>query len=192
MRRSRCSRRTITSRARRSFRQSERVTGERYDFTWPLISGAASAQLLWHRLGSAELVDGAARLPQAPDEPGVYLVKLSAQCRYRIYIGEAANLHKRLQRYGGRGAERPTARGKTTDNMRGRVRRVLRNSSGRVEIYLLQLPVNSEYAMCPRYPGCKDCRIMLERVAIATAYLRHEPLINEHGFPEAVPGDPLQ
>jgi hypothetical protein len=38
----------------------------------------------------------------------------------------------------------------------------------------------------------QDGRIMIERVAIAAAYLRHEPLINEHGFPAAAPGDLLQ
>jgi hypothetical protein len=132
------------------------------------------------------------QFPKAPDDPGIYLVRLSAQDRYRIYIGEAANLRKRLRRYGGHGGERPPERGKTTTNMRGRVKRVLRDSTGRVDLYLLQLPVNSRYAMCPRFPACKDCRIMIERVAIAAAYLRHEPLINEHGFPEASAGDLLQ
>ena len=32
---------------------------------------------------------------------------------------------------------------------------------------------------------------MLERVALSAAYLRNEPLINEHGFPKAPQGDPL-
>jgi hypothetical protein len=76
--------------------------------------------------------------------------------------------------------------------MRGRVRRVLRDDGGSLEVYLLQLPIYSGYAMCDSYPQCKDCRIMIERVAIATAYLRHEPLINEHGFPKSVSGDPLE
>ena len=38
---------------------------------------------------------------------------------------------------------------------------------------------------------CKDCRIALERLVLSAAYLRGEPLINEHGFPEYPPGDPL-
>ena len=32
---------------------------------------------------------------------------------------------------------------------------------------------------------------MLERMALATAYMRHEPLINEHGFPKVLEGNPL-
>jgi hypothetical protein len=167
------------------------MPGQQDQFLWTLTSETAIARLCWHRLGSAAWTDGAAHFPQAPDEPGVYLVKLSARGQHRIYIGEATNLRKRLRRYGGRGVERPPERGKTTTNMRGRVRRVLRDD-GSVEVYLLQLPINSGYAMCDRYPQCKDCRIMIERLAIATAYLRHEPLINEHGFPEPVPGDLLQ
>jgi hypothetical protein len=131
------------------------VADERDHFDWPLVSGAATARLRWDRLGSAEFLDGAARLPQASEEPGVYLIRLSAQGRHRIYIGEAANLRKRLRRYGGAGAERPPSRGKTTTNMRGRIRRVVRDTTGRVEIYVLELPVNSGYAMCDRHPECK-------------------------------------
>jgi excinuclease UvrABC nuclease subunit len=44
---------------------------------------------------------GFASFPRGPDEPGVYLVKLTACGTYRIYIGEAANLRKRLRSYGG-------------------------------------------------------------------------------------------
>ena len=161
-------------------------------FAWPLRSENAGAPLRWYRLGSVTWLNGFASFPRGPDEPGVYLVKLTARGTYRIYIGEAANLRKRLRSYGGHGAERPIERGKTTTNMRGRVRRVLRENDGRVEVYLLQLPIDSGYALCEHYPACKDCRIMLERVAISTAYLRREPLINEHGFPKASPEDPLQ
>jgi len=161
-------------------------------FVWPLASGTADVQLRWHRLGAATWLDGVASFPRGPDEPGVYLVKLTARGKSRIYIGEAANLRKRLRSYGGRGAERPIERGKTTTNMRGRVRRVLREDDGSVEVYLLELPVSSGNAFCENYPACKDCRFMLERVALSAAYLRHEPLINEHGFPKASPEDLLQ
>jgi len=161
-------------------------------FVWPLVSENASAQLRWHRLGSATWLDGFASFPRGPDQPGVYLVKLTASGKYRIYIGEAANLHKRLRSYGGHGAERPIERGKTTINMRGRVRRVLRENDGSVEVYLLEIPIDSGYALREHYPACKDCRIMLERVALSAAYVRQEPLINEHGFPKASPEDPLQ
>jgi hypothetical protein len=165
--------------------------GEENGFVWPLVSESASVQLSWRWLGSVDWLDGFARFPRGPDEPGVYLIKLTVRGRYRIYIGEATNLRRRLRNYGGRGAERSVERGMTTTNMRGRVRRALRENDGRVEVYLLQLPVGSGYAMCEDYPDCKDCRIMLERVALSTAYLRHEPLINEHGFPKASPADPL-
>jgi hypothetical protein len=161
-------------------------------FAWPLVSQNAGAQLRWRRLRSVTWLDGSASFPRGPDEPGVYLVKLAARGAYRIYIGEAANLRKRLRSYGGHGAERPIERGKTTTNMRGRVRRVLRENDGSVEVYLLQLPIESADGLCEDYPACKDCRIMLERAAISTAYLRREPLINEHGFPKASPDDPLQ
>ena len=80
----------------------------------------------------------------------------------------------------------------TTTNMRGRVRRVLREDDGSVEVYLLELPIDSGHTSSENDPDCKDCRVMLERVALSTAYLRHEPLINEHGFPKVAPGDPLQ
>jgi hypothetical protein len=164
---------------------------EKNGFAWPLASDSAGVQLRWHRLGSVTWLDGVASFPRGPDEPGVYMVKLSARGRYRIYIGEAANLRKRLRRYGGHGVERPVERGKTTTNMRGRVKRVLREMDGSVDVYLLGLPIDSGHAMCEDYPACKDCRIMLERVALSAAYLRHEPLINEHGFPKASLEDPL-
>jgi hypothetical protein len=167
------------------------MSEEKDGFVWPLDSEPASIQLRWRMLGSVTWLNSVARFPHAPDEPGVYLVKLTARCKYRIYIGEAANLRKRLRSYGGQGAERAIEPGKTTTNMRGRVRRTLRENDGSVEVYLLQLPIDSGYAMCEYYPACKDCRIMLERVALTTAYLRHEPLINEHGFPKATREDPL-
>lgn len=158
---------------------------------WPLVSASTSFQLRWHWLGPVTWLDGFAKFPQGPDKPGVYLIKLAARGSYRIYIGEAANLRKRLRNYGGHGAERSIERGKTTTNMRGRVRRTLRENDGNIEVYLLELPVGSGYGMCEDYPSCKDCRIMLERLALSTAYLRYEPLINEHGFPKASPEDPL-
>src|SRR5205809_125141 len=99
---------------------------EKNGFVWPLISESAGVQLCWQRLGSVTWLDGFARFPRGPDEPGLYLIKLTAGSRYRIYIGEAANLRKRLRRYGGHGAERSIEQGKTTTNMRGRVRRALR------------------------------------------------------------------
>jgi hypothetical protein len=173
-------------------RQCMHMIQQENGFVWPLVSETAGARLRWHRLGSATWLDGVASFPRGPDEPGVYLVKLTARGKYRIYIGEAANLRKRLRSYGGHGAERPIERGKTTTNMRGRVRRVLRENDGSVEVYLLELPIDSGHTLCENYPACKDCRIMLERVALSTAYLRHEPLINEHGFPKASPEDPLQ
>jgi hypothetical protein len=172
-------------------RQCVHMDMEKNTFVWPLVSESAAVQLRWDRLGSVTWFDDFAGFPSGPDEPGIYLVKLTARGRYRIYIGEAANLRKRLRSYGGQGAEHAIERGKTTTNMRGRVRRTLREDDGSVEVYLLQLPIDSGHAMCEHYPTCKDCRIMLERVALSTAYLRHEPLINEHGFPKASAEDPL-
>jgi hypothetical protein len=173
-------------------RQCVHMLQQKDDFIWPLVSGNLGCQLRWHRLGSVAWLDGIASFPRAPDEPGVYLVKLTAHGKYRIYIGEAANLRRRLRSYGGHGAERPIERGKTTTNMRGRVRRVLRQNDGSVEVYLLQLPIDSGHALCEDYPACKACRIMLERVALSAAYVRQEPLINEHGFPKVPAEDPLQ
>jgi hypothetical protein len=46
-------------------------------------------------------------------------------------------------------------RGKATTNMRGRVRRVLRENDGNVEVYLLQLLIDSGYALCKDYLGEK-------------------------------------
>jgi len=172
-------------------RQDVHVSGEETGFVWSLTSGSAGVDLRWNELGSATWLNGVARFPRGPDEPGIYLVKLTARGRYRMYIGEAANLRKRLRSYGGKGVERDIERGKTTTNMRGRVRRALREDDGSVKVYLLQLPIDSGYAMCECYPACKNCRIMLERVALATGYLHHGPLINEHGFPKVSSEDPL-
>lgn len=153
-------------------RQCVHMDEEKISFAWPLASGLAGVELRWHMLGSVTWLDGVASFPRGSDEPGVYMVRLTARGRYRIYIGEAANLRKRLRSYGGRGAQRPVERGKTTTNMRGRVRRVLREMDGSVEVYLLRLPIDSGHAMCEDYPACKDCRTMLERVALSAAYIR--------------------
>jgi hypothetical protein len=160
-------------------------------FVWPLLSGSDGVELRWHRLGSVEWLGGIARFPRGPEEPGIYLVRLTARGKYRIYIGETANIRRRLRSFGGRGAEHAIAQGMTTTNMKGRVRRVLREADGSVEVYLLQLPIDSGQAMCEQCPACKDCRIMLERIALTAAYMRHEPLINEHGFPKSSVGGPL-
>jgi hypothetical protein len=132
-------------------RQAMHMIQQKNSFVWPLVSETAGVQLRWHKLGSATWLDGVASFPRGPDEPGVYLVKLAARGKYRIYIGEAANLRKRLRSYGGRGTERPIERGKTTTNMRGRVRRVLRENDGSVEVYLLELPIDSGHILCENY-----------------------------------------
>jgi hypothetical protein len=66
--------------------------------------------------------------------------------------------------------------------MRRCVRRALREDDGTVEVHLLEFPIDAGHGLCEHYPTCKDCRIMLERIGLSTAYLRHEPLINENGF----------
>jgi hypothetical protein len=158
---------------------------------WPFISEGASIQLAWRMLGAVRWSGSAASFPPAPEEPGIYLIKVMLGARYRIYIGEAEDLSRRLRRYGGQAAEKPNQRGKTTTNMRGRVRRTCRAGGGAV-VYLLDLPVKQLPEREALDPRCKDCRIVLERLALSTAYLRGEPLINEHGFPEYPANDPLQ
>jgi len=75
--------------------------------------------------------------------------------------------------------------------MRGRIRRTCR-AGGSAVVYLLDLPVKQLPDREALDPRCKDCRIALERLALSTAYMRGEPLINEHGFPEYPADDPLQ
>jgi hypothetical protein len=67
----------------------------------------------------------------------------------------------------------------------------MREGDGSVEVYLLELPIASGSNSCALNPACKDCRIMLERIALSAAFLQREPLINEHGFPEPAQDDPL-
>jgi hypothetical protein len=142
-------------------------------------------------LGPVAWSGSAASFPAGPKEPGIYLIKVILDHRYRIYIGEAADLSGRLRRYGGQADEKPNQRGKTTTNMRGRIRRTCRVGGGAV-VYLLELPIKHLPEREALDPYCKDCRIALERLALSAAYLRGELLINEHGFPEYPPGDPLQ
>jgi hypothetical protein len=166
------------------------MTSEADIISWPLTSACSSIQLVWQKLGPVTWSGSAASFPVAPQKPGIYLIKVSLSHRYRIYIGEAEDLSKRLRRYGGRAAEKPNQRGKTTTNMRGRVRRTCR-AGGDVVVYLLDLPIKHLPEREDLDPHCKDCRITLERLALSAAYLRGEPLINEHGYPEYPPGDPL-
>lgn len=78
----------------------------------------------------------------------------------RAYVGEAADLAKRLRRYGGRADDQPNQRGMTTSNMRGRIRRTFR-AGGSAEVYLLDFPVTQFPERETLDPGCKDCRIVL-------------------------------
>jgi hypothetical protein len=115
--------------------------------------------------------------------PRVYLIRVILEHYiYRIYIGEAADLSRRLRRYGGRANERPNQRGKTTSNMRGRIRRTYR-AGGSAMVYLLQLPIKQLPDREALGPRCKDCRVMLERLALSAAYLRGERLINNMDSP---------
>lgn len=60
---------------------------EKNGFVWPLASESTGVQLRWHRLGSVTWLADFASFPRGPDEPGIYLVKLTARGRYRIYNG---------------------------------------------------------------------------------------------------------
>ena len=159
------------------------ITSEADVMDWPLASAGSSIQLRWRKLGPVVWSGAAASFPVAPKQPGIYLIKVTLEHRYRIYIGEAGDLGRRLRRYGGRADEKPNQRGMTTTNMRGRVRRTCRAGGGAV-VYLLGLPIRHLPERETLDPYCKDCRIALERLALSAAYLRGEPLINEHGFPE--------
>lgn len=160
---------------------------------WTLICQGHVIELRWHKLLPVTWVDDVAIFPMAPDEPGVYLVKVRFGDRYRAYVGEAANLRKRLRSYGGHGVEIPNERGRTTHNMKGRVRRTFR-AGGDVTVYWLELPIALPEVLYELDPRDKDDRIMLERIALTVAYLHGVPLINEHGFPPSVPeyDDPLR
>lgn len=171
-------------------RQPVHMASEAETLNWPLTCAGSSVQLVWRKLGLVAWSGSAASFPAAPKEPGIYLIKVTLDDRYRIYIGEAEDLSRRLRRYGGQADEKPNQRGKTTTNMRGRVRRTCRVGGG-VVVYLLELPINHVPEREALDPYCKDCRIALERLALSAAYLRGEPLINEHGFPEYRADDPL-
>ncbi len=157
---------------------------------WSLTSGGSSIQLAWRKLGPVAWSGSTAAFPAAPEEPGIYLIQVTLDGSRRIYVGEAANLSRRLRRYGGRANERPNQRGMTTSNMRGRIRRTYRGG-GSAMVYLLQLPIEQFPEREQLGSDCKDCRIVLERLALSAAYLRGEHLINEHGFPGYPSGSPL-
>jgi hypothetical protein len=110
--------------------------------------------------------------------------------RYRVYIGKAEDVNRRLRRYGGPADEKPNQREMTIRNMRGRIRRTCRTGGSAVAC-LLELPVKHLPEKEALDPHCKNCRIVLERLALPAAYLRGEPVINEHGFPGYPSGDPL-
>ena len=167
------------------------MTSDASALNWPFTSAGSSIQLVWRNLGTVAWSGSAASFPAAPKEPGIYLIKVTLGDRYRIYIGEAEDLNRRLRRYGGRADEKPNQRGMTTTNMRGRIRRTCR-AGGSAVAYLLELPIQHLPEREALDPHCKDCRIVLERLALSAAYLQGEPLINEHGFPEYPLGDPLQ
>jgi hypothetical protein len=135
---------------------------------WLLRAEDSWTVLLWEKLGPVTWSADRASIPIAPATGGIYMIKVMLDGRYRIYIGEAANLRKRLRRYGGRGAERPNQQGKTASKMKGRLRRSCR-AGGTADVYLLRLPICSEPAMYTLDVGCKDCRITLERLALSCA-----------------------
>jgi hypothetical protein len=72
-----------------------------------LTSAGSSVQLVWRKLGLVAWSGSAASFPAAPNEPGIYLIKVTLDDRYRIYIGEAEDLSRRLRRYGGQADEKP-------------------------------------------------------------------------------------
>jgi hypothetical protein len=163
-------------------RQSMHMTSEARALTWPLTSAGSSIQLVWRSLGPVAWSGFAASFPATPKEPGVYLIKVTLDDRYRIYIGEAADLNRRLRSYGGRADEKPNQRGMTTTNMRGRIRRTCR-AGGSAVAYLLELPIKHLPQREELDPRRKDCRITLERLALSAAYLRGEPLIKRTRVP---------
>jgi hypothetical protein len=158
---------------------------------WLVSSAGTSIRLVWRRLGRIQWTGSAIVFPGTPHEPGVYLIRVALGQASRAYIGEAADIRRRLSRYGGRAEERPNQRGVTDTNMRGRLTRTFR-AGGEAVIYLLQLPLSLPQGRECFDPQRKDCRIMLERLAISAAYLRGEELINEEGFPSYPEGHPLQ
>jgi hypothetical protein len=161
------------------------------ELEWLLVSQTQSLRLTWARLGLVEWSGAEATFPAAPREPGVYLVRVALGDESRIYIGQTANLRSRLRSYGGNAAEQPNEPGSTTANMHGRIRRTYR-AGGSAAVWTLKPPIERLPEREPLDPAIERCRIMLERLAISTAYLHGERLINERGFPEYPPGHPLQ
>jgi hypothetical protein len=155
------------------------------------MSQTQSLRLTWARLGPVEWSDTKATFPAAPQEPGVYLVRVALGDESRIYIGQAVDLRSRLRSYGGNAIERPNEPGSTTANMHGRIRRTYR-AGGSAAVWTLKLPIQRSLEREPLDPTITKCRIMLERLAISAAYLHGERLINEGGFPEYPPGHPLR
>jgi hypothetical protein len=93
---------------------------------WSLSSEGFCIRLTWRMLGPVTWSGSAATFPAASAEPGIYMIKVMLEQSHRVYVGEAADLGRRLHRYGGRADERPNQRGMTTSNMRGRIRRKYR------------------------------------------------------------------
>ena len=162
------------------------------ELEWTLRTVASSTRLFWRLLGPIEWSGLSIEFPaDAPREPGIYLIRVTLGDDTRTYVGEAADLSRRLRRYSGRPEERPYQRGMTSTNMRGRLTRTF-CAGGKAVIYLLQLPLEQSPARESLDPARKDHRIMIERLAISAAYLHGEQLINEEGFPAYPDGHPLQ
>ena len=111
------------------------------ELEWTLRTVASSTRLFWRLLGPIEWSGLSIEFPaDAPREPGIYLIRVTLGDDTRTYVGEAADLSRRLRRYSGRPEERPYQRGMTSTNMRGRLTRTF-CAGGKAVIYLLQLPL---------------------------------------------------
>ena len=154
---------------------------------WLLDPYEVPIELRWRWLGPVTAADhprftGALRLtvPKASSLPGVYCIKVILGDQYRLYIGQGANLNKRIQEYAGKCENKLPA--KVADPTRRHEIPPLAHihcgrKSGSIELDSCNAPEASP--------------VMLERIAIVAAYLRKEPLINERGYPEFLPDDPF-
>lgn len=154
---------------------------------WLLDPYEVPIELRWRWLGPVTAADhprftGALRLtvPKASSLPGVYCIKVILGDQYRLYIGQGANLNKRIQEYAGKCENKlPAKVADPTLNMKYRLWRIF-TAGGKAEVFELD-SCNAPEAS----------PVMLERIAIVAAYLRKEPLINERGYPEFLPDDPF-
>jgi len=142
-----------------------------------LVSVRMDVKCSWEPVGAVRQAADGLVMPLLAAEPAVYQLVFQHDGRERRYVGETANMRRRLADY-----RRPGTRSSTNRRMNERARRVLAAGGKVLVLVAVDVQLARSGQPLPVNLGSKHVRCLIENAALVEVLATVGELVNDRGY----------